>query len=109
MLKNILILGIILVILNVLDVVTTLYLIRLGASEANPIADLFIQKSHLSFWVFKLGISLFVAFWLLFAVWKFPQLYKFSRNALVGVNIFYMTPFIWNVFGILVMRGIIIV
>lgn len=107
MIKKIIILGIILVVLNLLDIITTLWCIRLGGSEANPIADYFIQHSHTAFWLMKLGVVMFVALWLLFAVWKFPQLYVFSRNALIGLNIFYVFPFLWNTLGILVLKGFI--
>lgn len=103
--KRILVLGVILVILNALDVVTTMWVIGLGGSEANPIADHFIQNGGL--WVIKMGVSTFVALWLLFAVWKSPQLYRFSRNALIALNAFYVTPIIWNLFGVLVLEGIV--
>jgi hypothetical protein len=105
MLKNILILGIILVVLNALDVASTLWVIELGGTEANPAADALIQNG--TFWFVKMGVSSFVALWLLFAVWKYPQLYKFSRNALIVLNVFYITPFLWNMFGVLVLKGIV--
>jgi len=105
MLKNILILGIILVVLNALDVASTLWVIELGGTEANPIANVFIENGTI--WFVKMGVSLFVALWLLFGVWKYPQLYKFSRNALIILNVFYITPFLWNLFGVLVLEGIV--
>ena len=106
MIKKILILGIVLILLNVLDVITTLWCIRLGGKEANPLANIFIQHSSTAFWLVKIGVSTFLAIWLLFAVFMYPdKLYVFSRNTLIGLNIFYLTPFLWNVLGILVLKG----
>jgi hypothetical protein len=105
MLKNILILGIILVVLNALDVATTLWVLKLGGYEANPIANVFIENGTI--WFVKMGVSSFVAVFILFAVWKFPQLYTYGKNALIVLNVFYITPFLWNMFGVLVLEGIV--
>ncbi len=110
MLKNIIILAIIFLVLKSLDIFTTLYVISLGGEEANPIADYFIQKSWATFIFVKIFVTLFVMGIFIFAVWKFPnELFRFSKISLIGLNVYYLIPVLWNTFGILVMRGIIIV
>jgi len=93
-------------ILMALDVITTwLLMTQYGASEAVPTSKWLIERGWIVFTGVKMALVAVTGVLLTWAVKLKPSTYKLSKTALVAVCAFYVTPFIWNMYGIMIMNG----
>ena len=103
--KKIIVFSIILILLNLADLFTTYINITYnGAGEANLISYILIEKSWWFFGLVKLLIPAITGGLLILVVWMKKELYKFSLFSLIGLNLLYITPILWNIGGLLYYR-----
>ena len=100
--KRIIVLGVVLIVLNVLDAITTIYGLDLGFIEGNPIVDFFIESG--SFWVFKIGIPIIIFLFIVLFIGRKPILYKSSSRVLKVMNSVFSLIVLWNVISLIIER-----
>ena len=92
--------------LMALDIITTWVLMtHYETSEAVPTSRWLIEQGWGLFAVVKMALVVITGVLLTLAVKMRPSMYNLSRTSLVMVCTFYVTPFIWNMYGIMVMNG----
>lgn len=92
--KRIIVLGVVLIVLNVLDAITTIYGLNLGFIEGNPIVDFFIENG--TFWLFKIGVPIIILLIIIFSIKRNPMLYKSSTRILKVMNSVLSLIVLWN-------------
>ena len=100
--KKIILLGLVLIVLNVLDAITTFYGLNMGAMEGNPIVRFFIESG--SFWVFKIGIPIIIILFIVLFIGRKPILYKSSTRVLKVMNSVFSLIVLWNVISLIIER-----
>ena len=97
--RNIVRLVYILAVLILIDLTATLFWVTNNlAVEANPIMGFFLQMSPLLFVLAKLGLS-GVGIWILYYFRK--RFRKIIFRALLGLNLVYITVFVYHLWGVL--------
>ncbi len=103
--RKIIVFSIILILLNLADLFTTyINMTYNGAGEANPISYNLIEKSWWLYGLIKLLIPAITGGLLILVVCMKKELYKFSLFSLIGLNLLYITPILWNIGGLLYYR-----
>jgi len=93
-------------VLMALDIITTWVLMTLyGTSEAVPTSRWLIDQGWVLFASVKMASVVITGVLLTWAVKMKPSMYNISKTSLVAVCAFYVTPFVWNMYGIIVMNG----
>jgi hypothetical protein len=99
-------LSLLLGVLMILDILTTwLLMTQYGASEAVPTSRWLIDRGWLLFAAVKMATVMVAGVHSVWAVKLRPSLYKPFNIALTAACVFYVTPVVWNVYGMMVLNG----
>lgn len=100
--KNIIIYGVLFVVLNILDAITTIHGLSIGAMELNPIGKFFIEGGN--FWIFKVGIPLLIVLVAILYTMHFPKVQYSSEKILKTLCIIFTLIVLWNSLSIIITK-----
>jgi hypothetical protein len=91
-------------ILNIVDMLFTMYVISDGGIELNPIVNTILEYDGVLFAFLKIVVAGVLLLWLE----RKAKLYKVARQGLFAITIFYAILVLWHIVNFIIIRAIIL-
>jgi len=105
--RRLLYMALVLVLLMMLDSLTTYIGSTLGLEEANPIGYMIYEYSRILFYFGGTALYIVLCSLMLLVASDRPKLYPFIKDAMLFMIVIKMIPVIWNIQQILIMIEVI--